>query len=671
MDTKEDLTKNKQENTKNSEENSSTFVSQPPLDEQNDIFEVENLQNTEKTKTTIKALEEKNENPQKKDASVNLENVENEENLQAQSNNGKDKKIENNVEIIEENSLGNSLAIQEQMPTKEDENLLLNKSKALPAFFSSFLLLFFLVLYLFPMLINQRALFPFEADYNSVLAYMLESKEYFVPAFAENLYAKIFVLPMLFLAGLDIYLPASLQDYNIYFISLAFSFLLFIFSTFCLGLTFKLKKEEFFTALCINYTTILVLVFSQFVQFDFLFAAFINFSLLFFFKAWMKESAFFSMFFAFIFMTLALFTQGMLAFALPLCTGIIFLTLRLDLKRIFKNDALLPFTLFLILLGSFYMYLYYQEDGGYTKALFEMSFLNAPLTSWFNFKKEYIFIPFVLFPFIFLPFFANYKESFLQNIVKKRKKYHLLRAKTIRNIKSSQLTLKELKDLYLATSSKDDDLHLEIVNINNIIAQENSLESEKENSTSVENSHISDFDEKKLRNSIEKKLYTQSVQACSSFFMLIFFIVFAFFFLALPHSELSQLLIVLPLFSLFLAKVFVQSSRRLQRYFFVFLGLCFLLLALVFVTIFMLPQIQNVYPHIISFIPTSYLAVLKQVPHLSVLTLFFTLLALFLFVFSRMQAQKLLFILVFFMLMIHLFIHYFLFESIGLYMYTL
>ncbi len=353
-------------------------------------------------------------------------------------------------------------------------------------------------------------------------------------------------------------------------------------------------------------------------------------------------------------MALALFTNGSLAFFLPLAIGIFFTFFRLDIKRLFKNDALVPFTLFFVLLGSYYMYLYYHEDGAYAMLLYKNSFLNHSLTSWFNLKKEYFFLLLLLFPFLFIPFFANYKESLLKNIFKTRKKYHLITAKTMHSIKNSLLTEEELQELAIASS-----LAIHEKNAENIPPQ---------NSTTDEKNT-----EAKLLSKIqlEKMLYKASIKTSSSLFMLLVIVIFFILSFALPNSTFGQVLVVIPLFSIFMARIFTHTSSSLQRYFFIFIAIFFLLLAALFVTIFMLPQVQNIYPQIISIIPTALLEVLTKVPHLSMLALFFTSLALFLFVFSRVHPQKLLFLLVFALLLVMLFAHYFLLPRLGMYLYAL
>ncbi len=558
----------------------------------------------------------------------------------AEAEDTKAEKTETEIEaekIEAENSLANSLASQEIIYSQERSHI---NSKPFTHSIAFFLVFVLFLLLLFPLITAQRALFPIEVEYNSALAYMQESAQYFVPALAEGLYAKVFIAPLLFLHVLDLYLP---ENVNIYFISLAVSFVLFTLSLFSLALVFKVRREEFCVAFCVLFSTVLYLLFTQVVQFDFLFAALINFSLAFFFKAWLKPSAFFSLCFAFFFMTLAVFTNGALAFMLPLGVGLVFLLLRLDIIRLFKNDALIPFTLFLILLGSYYMLLYYEEEGAYVKKLYDMSFLNYPLSSWFNLKKEYLFFLLLLFPFLYLPLFANYKESFLQNLVKKKKSYLLIRAKTMRALHASSLTSQELEELALKATG-----------------QTIEIDDEKNEETKG----------KCEKSKVEKKLYKDCVQASSSLFMLCFFFVFILLYLALPNLYFGHFLIFLPCFALFMAKVFVRASQNMQRYYFIFLALCFLCISLLFITVFMLPQLQNLYPETLAFLSPDFLELLLQVPHLSWLAIYFIALALLLFAFSRMNAQKLLFLLTFLLIMLLYFVHYLLLPRVGVYLYT-
>ncbi len=233
-----------EESMKHTEDNND--ISKNPSSATNDIEENENL-NKEIISEISTGLKEDSLNPENLgDASLN--EVISIDKSQVASKLATSAEL-STVEGNEENTLGNSIPNQEVIYSKNSENSLARESKPLNSFFSFLLLFIFLAIMLFPMLTAQRALFPIEAEYNSVLAYMQESGQYLVPAFGEGLYSKVYVLPMLLLAGLSyvqsmLALDAFSFPVNIYFISLAISFTLFIFSTLCLAVTFKSTKKN-------------------------------------------------------------------------------------------------------------------------------------------------------------------------------------------------------------------------------------------------------------------------------------------------------------------------------------------------------------------------------------------------------------------------------------------
>lgn len=477
---------------------------------------------------------------------------------------------------------------KEQKPVKPNTEASFSPIAKIAGFIS---LCFLTSLFALPLLFEPRAAFTFESIHIQAFEYMQNTGAYILPMLGESIYHIVYPLSFWLLHLLDSLNPTGYID--LFFLFSSCSLLLFAISTYCLALALGYSARVALGAACISLCTTLVLILGQSLQINMLFASLISFSLLFFFRAWIQNFSVTHLLFAFFFMTLAFFTNGSLAFFIPLGVSILFLLLRGNFLRLFKSDGLLGFILFLVCLGLAYMYAYMEAGSDYIVSLISLDCLRyTQFAQFFEENLALLFLtPIFLFPFIFIPFFVNWKKA----IVSGKGKLKLCLPSTLKSLEFERLCKQEKGE----TSAK-----------------------------------------------IDKVKYAEYVRACGLLFLCSSVIIILTSIFLFSNGEVSSFLLLIPSISLLFSRAFMNFSKKSNRAYWIFIAFlvfCFGCFCLAFSKFDILGSIS---PEYLKYIPGTLLDLMKSVEQLPFVGVFFIVLALLLLVISKMYPQRVLYILI-------------------------
>ncbi len=211
---------------------------------------------------------------------------------------------------------------------------------------------------------------------------------YFAPMLEAGQYLLMYPFAFIFVALIE-QLP-SLPMTSLLLVAGALAQLLFALSIFFLASSMRYSSRVALGAVCIALVSLYMYSlysYENLLFIDLLFAAFINFSYLFFHRAWVRKSYTFStllLILAFFFVALAFFTKGFTALLLPFAVTVVFLLLHGHFRRINDRDGIVGFVLFLVTIGIWIAVLY---QSGQTKYLIELFGLTGFSFANFEFSQ--------------------------------------------------------------------------------------------------------------------------------------------------------------------------------------------------------------------------------------------------------------------------------------------
>ncbi len=463
-----------------------------------------------------------------------------------------------------------------------------SKESGFLSLFHFVLLFVFIALYSLPFILKPELWLKHYSDYALALDYIRENGFQLAVQISDGVYLREFPFAFWVLGFFTNFFPHISNSILLISFYIA-SLFLFAFSVYILGYALFFSSRVAISASCIALTSFFAIGYTPFAGYDLYFVAFVNLSLAFAFRAYIKPVAPVFLFLAFIFMTFGFFAGGFFAYALRIFTSITFLILCGNFSRFKRNDVYIFTLSFLAVLIVAFVLFYTAGHREYVALLSDFTTFQKALESWelATHAVYYVLaILFVFLPYIFIFFFINTPKAFAPVVSAIKGVKHRLSKKESKEVIEEEIE-EELEDefqsetLYPLLRTDKEEINEEDIDINSQIQI-----SEEELKLRKKRSRLS-------------SLFLFSVLFSGLFLLCVF-----------PISTFTYVLFLSPAFSLLFAKQVYKLSEQKSRVFFSLIAWLILAIGVMCIASGMLPEWGRLYPSFFATLPKTLEAVI-------------------------------------------------------------